>query len=34
MSEEEIDIILALLNEKKYKIRKEDAEQILDWLDP
>jgi len=32
MSEEEIDIILMLLNEKKYKIRKEDAEQILDLL--
>jgi len=31
---EEIDIILMLLNEKKYKIREEDAEQILDWLDP
>jgi len=32
MSAEEIDIILMILNEKKYKIKREDVEQVLDWL--
>jgi hypothetical protein len=33
MSAAEIDIILMILNEKKkYKIKREDVEQVLDWL--
>jgi hypothetical protein len=30
---EEVNVILRIINDKKYRIAKEDAEQVLDWLE-